>query len=154
MGELRLEPTPKHSGSKLVHFPLCQATKNSPPYPKPGQLSLFLTLLINTTISLVKWTKFLGVCLDTSWYLITAHVPFVTYFCLFHLWNITEIHPLLFISTTMILVQVDILFPWTPLLGSCLVHPWIDQTPLWSILQVAASVAFAKDKCHLLLKTP
>lgn len=125
MNELRLELTPSLSAPKLVHCPLHQATKNSSPTPKPGQLSLFPTSLM------ALLSPQLGE--PNSWEIaLTLPGPsplLVSHSCLFHLWNITEIHPLLFISTTMVSVQGDTTFPWNPLPGSCLVHPHSLQCP-------------------------
>ena len=118
MDERGLEPTPRLPAPKLVHLPLHQATNDSSLYCQTRSTFMAPYSINDTTIPLVRWTKFLGVCLDASWSLIIAHVPFITHCCLFHLWNITESHPLLFLSTSTILVQVDIVFPWTPLLGS------------------------------------
>lgn len=110
------------STPKLLHFPLHQATKNSPPYPQTRSVFIVLYIIGDTTISLGEpnsWESALTLPgpspLPTS---LSSSTPVN-----FTFWNITEIHPLLFISTTMILVQGVIVFPWTPRLGSCLVQP-------------------------------
>lgn len=115
------------------------------------QSTFFVPYIINDiTISLVRWTKLQGVGLDTSRSLIIGHVPFIAHSCLFHLWKIIEMNPLLFLFSYMIIVQVAIICPWTSLLGS----PTFALMPTWCVLQVAANAVFPKDKCHPFLKSP
>lgn len=112
MDELRLELTPWLSASKFMHFssqsgyslPPNQANFHCPLHHHPSRYvnqipeSLLLHLLV------------------------PHHLPCPTHHSLLSispLWNRNEIHPLLFISTTMIFIQADIIFAFQ---GSCLVH--------------------------------